>query len=102
MHYHDNIIPFTGLRFVQEDVDHVLFGKIAWQCNFYKNFYAIGKCDGGFMASSDETWFHRDQFTIGYGLTLGMTSFLGPIEMSVMHSTDSDSVFGFVTVGYTF
>lgn len=102
MRYHDNIIPFTGLRFVQEDVDHVLFGKIAWQCNFYKNFYAIGKCDGGFMASSNETWFHRDQFTIGYGLTLGMTSFLGPIEVSVMHSTDSDSVFGFVTVGYTF
>lgn len=108
MHYHDNIIPFTGLRFVQEDVDHVIFGKIAWQCNFYKNFYAIGKCDAGFMANydeyiaNDETWFHRDQFTIGYGLTLGMTSFLGPIEVSLMHSTDCGNAFGFLTVGHAF
>lgn len=102
MKYFDNIISFEGLRFTQLYGDHIAFGKMSWQYNFYKNLYAIANCNVGYMSSSYDEWFVDDNFIIGCGLTLGMKTMAGPIEVSLMASNRCSGLVGFFNIGYWF
>ena len=102
MKYFDNIIAFEGLRFTQLYGEHIAIGKISWQYNFYKNFYAIANCNGGYIADDYSTWFSDNNFTFGCGLTLGVKTKAGPIEVSLMGSNRCSGVTGFFNVGYWF
>ena len=102
MNYFDNIISFEGLRFTQLYGDHIAFGKVSWQYNFYKNFYAIANCNGGYMSDNYEKWFIDDSFVFGCGLTLGMKTMAGPIEVSLMASNRCSNLVGFFNIGYWF
>ncbi len=102
MKYFDNIISFEGLRFTQLYGDNIAIGKISWQYNFYKNFYAIANCNGGYIADDHSTWFSDENFTFGCGLTLGVKTKAGPIEVSLMGSNRCSGVVGFLNVGYWF
>ena len=102
MNYFDNIISFEGLRFTQLYGDHIAFGKISWQYNFYKNFYAIANCNGGYMSSEYDNWFTDDSFVFGCGLTLGMKTMAGPVEVSLMASNRCSNLVGFFNIGYWF
>ena len=49
MYYMDNIMSFTGLPFISVYTEFAAYARTAWQWNFYKNFYAIARCDAGYM-----------------------------------------------------
>ena len=49
MYYMDNIMSFTGLPFISVYTEFAAYARMAWQWNFYKNFYAIASCDAGYM-----------------------------------------------------
>ncbi len=102
MKYFDNIISFDGLRFTQLFGDHITIGKISWQCNFYKNIYAVANFNGGYISGDYASWFSDDNFVFGCGLTLGMKTMAGPIEVSLMGSNKCSDLFGFLNVGYWF
>lgn len=102
MNYFDNIISFEGLRFTQLYGSHIAFGKISWQYNFYKDFYAIASCNGGYVSDKYDYWFTDNNFVIGCGLTLGMKTMAGPIEVSLMGSNRCSNLIGFLNVGYWF
>ena len=102
MNYFDNIISFEGLRFTQLYGDHIAFGKVSWQYNFYKNFYAIANVNGGYMSDAYDKWFDDDNFVVGCGLTLGMKTMAGPIEVSLMASNKCSNLVGFFNLGYWF
>ena len=102
MKYFDNIISFEGLRFTQLYGDNIAIGKISWQYNFYGNFYAIANFNGGYISSDYTQWFTDDNFIFGGGLTLGMETMAGPIEVSLMGSNKCSSIIGFLNVGYWF
>ena len=102
MKYYDNIIAFTGLGFIDKIVDHIAFGRVAWQCNFYKIFYSTISCDFGYMNDTYETWFEPNNFVAGAGLTLGANTVIGPIELSLMGSNINSSAVGFINVGFWF
>lgn len=102
MRYFDNILAFTGLDFIDKVVDHIAVNKIAWQWNFYKSLYSTLHVDYGFMNDSYDTWFDSNNFVIGYGLSLGADTVIGPIEVSVMGSNLNSSAVGFINFGYWF
>lgn len=102
MKYFDNIISFEGLRFTQLYGDHIAIGKISWQYNFYGNLYAIANFNGGYITSNYSEWFNSESFVFGGGLTLGMKTMAGPIEVSIMGSNRCSSVIGFFNIGYWF
>ena len=102
MYYFDNIISFDGLRFTQLYGNHIVIGKISWQYNFYKNLYATANINGGYVSEEYNNWFYNDNFIIGGGLTLGMKTKAGPIEISLMGSNKSSNLFGFLNIGYWF
>ena len=102
MKYFDNIISFEGLRFTQLYGDNIAIGKILWQYNFYGNFYAIASFNGGYITDDYSRWFSDDSFVFGGGLTLGMNTVAGPIEVSLMGSNRCSDVIGFFNIGYWF
>lgn len=102
MKYFDNIISFDGLKFTQLYGDHIAVGKISWQYNFYKNIYAIANFNGGYITDNYNAWFTDDSFVFGCGLTLGMNTVAGPIEVSLMGSNRCSGLFGFFNLGYWF
>ncbi|MBQ8222167.1 MAG: patatin-like phospholipase family protein [Bacteroidales bacterium] len=102
MKYFDNIISFDGLKFTQLYGDHIALAKISWQYNLYKNIYAIANFNGGYVSNSYDEWFTDDNFVFGCGLTLGMNTVAGPIEVSLMGSNRCSGLVGFLNVGYWF
>lgn len=102
MKYFDNIISFDGLRFTQLYGEHIALAKMSWQYNLYKNLYAIVNVNGGYIAQDYEKWFFDDSFVLGCGLTLGMKTMAGPIELSIMGSNQCSNLVGFLNVGYWF
>lgn len=102
MKYFDNIISFEGLRFTQLYGDHIAIAKMSWQYNFYKNLYATLNVNGGYITSEYNKWFTDESFTFGCGLTIGMKTMAGPIEVSLMASNKCSNLVGFLNVGYWF
>ena len=102
MKYFSNIIAFEGLRFTQLYGNNIAIGKISWQYNFFRNLYAIAKFNGGYIADTHNKWFTGDSFVFGGGLTLGMKTKAGPIEVSLMGSNECSNLIGFLNVGYWF
>lgn len=102
MKYFDNIISFEGLRFTQLYGDHIALAKVSWQYNFYKNFYAIANFNGGYVSKEYNEWFDDNNFTFGCGLTLGMKTMAGPVEVSLMGSNRCSDLVGFLNIGYWF
>lgn len=102
MQYFDNIISFEGMRFIQLYGDHIALGKMSWQYNFYKKLYAIATINGGFISNNYDKWFSSDYFSLGCGLTLGMETMGGPIEISLMTSNHTKRLLGFINIGYWF
>ena len=102
MNYFDNIISFEGLRFTQLYGNNMAVGKISWQYNFYKDLYAVANVNCGYVSDIQSEWFTHDKFVMGAGLTLGINTMAGPIEVSVMGSNRSSDLIGFLNVGYWF
>lgn len=102
MKYFDNIISFDGLKFTQLYGDHIALAKISWQYNIYKNIYAIANFNGGYVSDNYNEWLTDDSFVFGCGLTLGMNTMAGPIEVSLMGSNRCSGLVGFLNVGYWF
>lgn len=126
MRYLNNLISFTGLPFQAVYTEFGAYAKTAWQYNFYKNFYAIASCNAGYFKNyldiyrknmsfddiinllhnlgenSFDTWFVSDNFIMGAGLTIGIKTMFGPIEMQVSKSNKVDMWNLFVNVGFWF
>ena len=100
MKYFDNIIAFTGLDFTDKVVDYVAMGKMAWQWNFYRKLYFTVNLDGGFINNTYDLWFDSNSFVAGGGLTFGVDTMVGPVEVSLMGSNINSHPVGFINVGF--
>ena len=110
MKYIDNIISFTGLNFVNVVVESSAFAKTSWLWNFYKKFYTVVDCDFGYFAELfgdnkiyySEDWITPDNFVIGAGLTLGVNTVLGPVELELSKSNINTDMIFFINLGFWF
>lgn len=118
MYYKDNLLTFTGLPYVSLMTEYAAYAKMAWQWNFYKNFYGVINCDAGYfrdlitMDTEDlmydydnegyKNWFTPNHSIIGAGMTLGYKTLFGPVEVELSKSNFVDKWCLFVNVGYWF
>lgn len=98
----NGVFPFVGLEFMQLTDYNALIGRIDIQWEFYKNFYAIPKWNMAFRSDHLEQIFTEHRMINGYGLTLGVSTPLGPIEVSIMSSDYTNEVNGYFRLGYNF
>lgn len=102
INYFDAIIPFTGLRFIENAGLYTLIGNFAWQYSIASNFYVTAKWDMGFVTDSFEDMLNRPRLLSGFGVTLSYNSFIGPVELSLMGSNVNKGMSNFINIGYWF
>ncbi|MGN0033715.1 MAG: patatin-like phospholipase family protein [Candidatus Limimorpha sp.] len=103
MNYLDNLIPFTGMEFVNNIVDYIAFAKTSWVWDFMKSFYTVANCDFGYYSNSTlMNMFVPKNFVMGAGLTLGYKSPFGPVELALSKSNIESLPVLFVNIGFWF
>ena len=103
MNYLDNLISFTGMEFINNVVDYLAFAKTSWFWSFTKSFYSVVSCDFGYYSNSSLTsMFVPRNFIIGAGLTMGVKSPFGPVELALSKSNVDKNPVLFVNIGFWF
>jgi NTE family protein len=100
--YLDGFVPFTGLKFVEKIGLYHLVGNFAWQYNIYRKFYLTTKLDAGVISDTWEGITFKSRLLVGYGLTVGYDSFVGPVELTLMGSNENAAMGMFINIGYWF
>ncbi len=100
-HYIDNHVDFTGVKFIQSFGLHTAIVRLKLQYNIYKDMYLIPRIDAGVNEMEIEDAFNMNNLMVGYGLTYGYNSFIGPIELTLMDSNISGLML-FLNLGFWF
>ncbi|MFC2107788.1 BamA/TamA family outer membrane protein, partial [Bacteroidota bacterium] len=102
INYQDNFVCFTGVKFVQSYGLYAAIARLKLQYNPVKNIYLTLRSDAGANELYLEDIVKSENFMIGYGLTTGYESFIGPIELTFMGSNQNPSLSIFVKLGFEF
>lgn len=100
-HYLSGMTSFSGLNVFQLSGTQMLAARLRLQYNIYKKHYIMATVDVGNTTFNKSELFYVDNSAIGYGLTWGYNSVVGPIELSVMGS-NYRSISGFLNIGFWF
>lgn len=98
----NGIFPFVGLEFMQVAAENTLAARIDLQYEFYRKFFLIPKWNIGFYASDMKDIFAQQRAINGYGLSLGVRTPIGPVEVTVMSSDHHHRLLGYFNLGYNF
>jgi NTE family protein len=96
-----NQLPFIGLLEGEVVTSSAATAQLAWQYELTRNIFAIPRAGGAlydFAGSVSEKYKHLT----GYGLTMGYSTFMGPIEGTVMHSDQDGRLRVYVNIGFNF
>lgn len=99
-YYHKSVFPFVGSEFMERASNHVIILRADIQFRVKNNYYFIWKNNIG--KSFDDFSQFRNQSTnmAGTGLTLGYSSPVGPVEITIMGSTGNKRPIFFINLGY--
>ncbi|BDD07304.1 patatin-like phospholipase family protein [Aureibacter tunicatorum] len=101
-------IPFIGLRDKEYLVNQFMIGRFGLQFEVWNNFYIIPEANYMLYSSQalEDLFEHNtsDAYNniLGYGLTIGYNSILGPLNITLMNSTSSTPVQVYVNLGFIF
>jgi NTE family protein len=100
--HNKGLLPFVGLDFMQ--INSRFFAGIGanLQVNFWRKNYAVLRINAG-----SSSWIHSDLFQpgtglLGFGITLGNKSMIGPIEITLMASNVHHDLLSYFNIGYWF
>jgi NTE family protein len=96
-----NQLPFVGLLEGEVVTSSAATVQLAWQYELARNIFAIPRV-GGAMYDFAGSVAERYRHLTGYGLTMGYSTFMGPIEGSVMHSNQDGRLRVYVNIGFNF
>ncbi|NPD44429.1 hypothetical protein HNS38_06030 [Lentimicrobium sp. L6] len=100
-HYLPGMTSFSGLNVFQLYGTQMLAGRLRLQYNIHKRHYLMATVDVGNTTFIKSDLFYVDNSAIGYGLTWGYDSVIGPVELSVMGS-NYRTISGFLNIGFWF
>jgi len=100
--YLEQLVPFTGLHFIQKYGFYAWIARMKLQYNPFRKIYATARIDIGSNEAKFEDLFKGKNFLAGYGITAGYDSFIGPVELTVMSSNLNANLMLYVSIGFSF
>ena len=97
--FEDWIYPLNGYNFMERMAQHGWVYFTHLQYEFIKDFFITAKWNEGKATDSFEELFKYGDTDAGFGLTLGYSSVLGPVEVSVFRKRDIDDYIFQVNLG---
>ena len=99
--YLSGMVSFSGLNVAQLIGTQMVSARLRLQYNLFKKHYIMATVDMGNVTFDKEDIFNFKYGAMGYGLTYGYDSFVGPFELSIMGS-NYRGVSGFLKLGFWF
>ncbi|HDP81346.1 MAG TPA: hypothetical protein ENN21_10945 [Spirochaetes bacterium] len=96
------IYPFLGLHFMEVSGKNMAVVYGALQVEPWKDIYFSLKANAGNVAERREDLADTEDPLVGYGMSMGMLSALGPLEFTVARGTGRDDLILHVNIGYRF
>ena len=100
-----NEFEFYGLNAMRKSMEQFVLLQMGLQYNVFKNIYLKAKVNGAtykpVYAELDDTEIWTN-YILGYGVTFGVKTFIGPIELTIMEDSDKGGVLGHLNIGYRF
>jgi NTE family protein len=94
--------PFVGYRFM-ELIGRNFFSANGWVFyEFYPNHFVTGKANFGALESTVQELFDAQVILDGYGLSYAYNSPIGPLELTVMGSTNTGNIYTYISLGFWF
>ena len=95
------MVSFNGLNVAQLIGNQMIAARLKLQYRFYKKHYILATVDMGNVSAYIEDIFNFKHGIMGYGLSYGYDSFVGPLEISIMGS-NYRGFSGFINLGFWF
>jgi len=100
-----NEFEFYGLNAMRKSMEQFVLLQMGLQYSIFKNIYLKAKVNGAtykpVYAELDDTEIWTN-YILGYGVTFGVKTFIGPIELTIMEDSDKGGVLGHLNIGYRF
>lgn len=96
-----NQLPMIGLREAEITTSSAATFQLAWQYEMFRNTFAIPRAGVAlydFLGSVTDKY----KYMTGYGVTLGYSSFIGPVEGSLMYCDQDGRLRMYVNIGFNF
>lgn len=96
-----NQLPFVGILEGEVNTSSAATLQLAWQYEMFKNIFAtprIGAALYDFMGDLNS----RYKYLSGYGISGGYSTFLGPVEGTVMYCDQDGRLRFYVNIGFNF
>jgi NTE family protein len=103
-----NQMPFVGLSDFQIRTNNFIGAQFGYQYELSKNLFVIPKFNLGYHNNNFVRYFTSNDVLkssnqlFGYGITGGFNSILGPLDFTIMRSTQVQSFTFYVNLGYNF
>jgi NTE family protein len=99
-YYHKSVLPFVGSEFMERASNHAIIIRADLQFRIRNNYFFIWKNNIG--KSFDDFSQFREKSTnmAGMGITLGYSSPVGPVELTLMGSSGNKRPIIFINLGY--
>ena len=100
--YIQHIHPFVGYRFMELVGRNALVGGADFNWQFVPQHYLIAKVNFGALESSFDQLFQTSVLLDGYGLSYAYDSPVGPLQFTVMGSSNHADIYTYVNLGFWF
>ncbi len=100
--YGKGMFPFVGLQLMQITDLQSLVGRLDFQYEVFPNIFATAKYNLGFHSKQLQNILSENAAINGYGLSIGVNTLLGPLELTIMNSDYSNKWIGYLNIGYVF
>ncbi len=94
--------PFLGYRHMELIGNNFASAKANIFYNFYKNHYVTASANIGKLETTVADLINSDILLDGYGLSYAYNSALGPMQLTVMGSTNHSEVYTYLSLGFWF
>ncbi len=103
-----NQIPFVGLSDYQIRANNYIGLSLGYQYELSKNLFITPKVNAGYYNQNFVRYFtsndvlKKSNQIIGYGITGGFNSIIGPLDFTIMRNTQLGTFAFYVNMGYNF
>ncbi|MCU0848960.1 MAG: patatin-like phospholipase family protein [Spirochaetes bacterium] len=98
--YKNEYFPFAGLSYMQVNGKNAAMAQIGVQIEPWKDKFLIFRGNAGKAGYYLSTVFNMKSLIYGCGVTFGMNSIIGPIELSILYGSVKKNVLFNVNIGY--
>ena len=100
--YNNFIFPFLGYRYMELIGRNAVMARADFYIEPFKNHFITFKANVGKLEPTFDGFFNSDILLDGYGISYGYNSPFGPLEFTIIGSTNHSDVLTYLSLGYWF